>query len=300
MKLLILALIAISFCFQPSAWSTEIEKGQIINFKLVDNNVILVPVTLNDSVKSTFIFDTGGGINVLSHKLAKKLNFKASGSYSGKRMSGQKLCMSTGKINSLSFGSLRKKDVAVANWDLKSFLPDSPTYKNVEGVLSLTYFVDRPFTLDYKHKQIILESNDSLQDRLSNGKVSPIKVVTKKEIDTAIFLPVKVGRKNKAEVEVDTGSNHFILDTSYMEKLGINQNDKTLVVRIGHDQTNHKYKRFYKDLKQSISINSCPSVKQAGPKVMFQKIIYDGLIGKDFLKEYATTFDLKNSRMIFQ
>jgi hypothetical protein len=32
---------------------------------------------------------------------------------------------------------------------------------------------------------------------------------------------------------------------------------------------------------------------------MFQKIIYDGLIGDQFLRNFVTTYDLPGSRMIF-
>ena len=35
------------------------------------------------------------------------------------------------------------------------------------------------------------------------------------------------------------------------------------------------------------------------PRVMFQEIIYDGLIGDQFLRNFTTTYDLPNGRMIF-
>jgi hypothetical protein len=35
------------------------------------------------------------------------------------------------------------------------------------------------------------------------------------------------------------------------------------------------------------------------PPVMFQEIIYDGLVGDSFLRNFTTTYDLPRSRMIF-
>ena len=32
---------------------------------------------------------------------------------------------------------------------------------------------------------------------------------------------------------------------------------------------------------------------------MFQRIIYDGLVGDDFLRRFAVTFDIGGGRMIF-
>jgi hypothetical protein len=33
---------------------------------------------------------------------------------------------------------------------------------------------------------------------------------------------------------------------------------------------------------------------------MFQEIIYDGLIGDEFLRQFAVTFDLERSTLVFQ
>lgn len=288
----------------PVVASTPFKKlvpqNRPISFKLVDNNVILVPVKLNDKIETTFIFDTGGGVNVVSEKLAKALNLKKLGSYSGKRMSGQELTMSLSKVSSLSFGSLKKKNVNVAKWNLKDFLPDTDNYKNVEGVLSLNYFTEVPFTLNYRNRTITVENPKTLQANVTKLNTTPIKVVTKKNVDTAIFLPVSLSDKEKALVEVDTGSNHFILDTSYMKKLGVSPNDAGIVKRVGKDQTDHPYTRYHIHIPGSIWVSKTPTIKQLKPNVMFQKIIYDGLVGKDFLKNFVTTFDLKNKRMIFQ
>jgi hypothetical protein len=48
-----------------------------------------------------------------------------------------------------------------------------------------------------------------------------------------------------------------------------------------------------------ISVTGAPAVRQADPEVMFQKIIYDGLVGNAFLRNFVVTYDLPNTRMIF-
>ena len=37
---------------------------------------------------------------------------------------------------------------------------------------------------------------------------------------------------------------------------------------------------------------------QRDPAVMFQKIVYDGLVGHSFLHNFAVTFDLPNERLV--
>jgi hypothetical protein len=46
-------------------------------------------------------------------------------------------------------------------------------------------------------------------------------------------------------------------------------------------------------------VSGAPQLRMSGPAVMFQKIIYDGLVGDKFLRNFTTTYDIPNSRMIF-
>ena len=46
-------------------------------------------------------------------------------------------------------------------------------------------------------------------------------------------------------------------------------------------------------------MTGAPLMRVAHPPVMFQKIIYDGLVGDQFLRNFTTTYDLASSRMIF-
>ena len=49
----------------------------------------------------------------------------------------------------------------------------------------------------------------------------------------------------------------------------------------------------------AISRSAAPAIRMTDPQVMFQEIIYDGLVGDGFLRNFTTTYDLPNSRMIF-
>jgi hypothetical protein len=54
-------------------------------------------------------------------------------------------------------------------------------------------------------------------------------------------------------------------------------------------------------VSRSGSINpvGAPHIAQRDPPVMFQQIIYDGLVGDTFLRGFVVTYDLARSRMIF-
>ena len=38
---------------------------------------------------------------------------------------------------------------------------------------------------------------------------------------------------------------------------------------------------------------------QTDPEVMFQRIIYDGLVGDAFLRRFTVTYDLPRERVVF-
>ncbi len=50
---------------------------------------------------------------------------------------------------------------------------------------------------------------------------------------------------------------------------------------------------------RNFALPAAEQMKMESPSVMFQKIIYDGLVGFYFLREFDVTYDLQNSQMIF-
>jgi hypothetical protein len=63
--------------------------------------------------------------------------------------------------------------------------------------------------------------------------------------------------------------------------------------------TGHAFARYFTTLRGEVSVAGAPRIRQADPEVMFQRIIYDGLVGNSFLKNFTVTYDLPNARMIF-
>jgi len=76
-------------------------------------------------------------------------------------------------------------------------------------------------------------------------------------------------------VEVDTGSDCLILDSRVMAECGLEVGGPGVTVREG-----------------------APETAQDAPKVIFQEIIHDGLVGSDHLYRYRFSFDLAGSRLV--
>lgn len=283
----------------PIALQSASGQNQKTSFEYKGGHLLCIPVKLNNSLATTFILDTGVGVNLLSDSLAKKLACKKMLLlHSGKRMSGQTLTMNMARLGSLTFAGFSQTNVPVALWKTQDLFGNSKDFADVQGILSLDFFKKQAFTIDYKSKSIILENEESLKSRLAKGISVPIKVESKAGIECSIKIPMSMEKFPKLMAEVDTGSDSLILDLRYMKGLNIRTADVKRVV--GKDETGHAYMRYFTKLPGNISVKGAASIKQTTPSVMFQKIIHDGLIGDSFLKQFTITYDISHSRMIFE
>jgi hypothetical protein len=101
------------------------------------------------------------------------------------------------------------------------------------------------------------------------------------------------------EVEIDMGSDTLILDETLAEPLGVDLHHHGVRRIEDRDETGHAYTRFFTGLTGSIHATEAPSVAQTDPEVMFQRIIYDGLVGDAFLRRFTVTYDLPRGRVVF-
>jgi hypothetical protein len=270
-----------------------------IPFKYAAGHIITVPVKVCGE-DCTFILDTGCGVNVVSERLVQKYSCKGLGKHSGKRMSGQQLTMDMFKLPSLQVGSNEQQDVPVASWKMEEILGDAPELKDVQGMVSLDFFKNTAFTMDYQNQAMFIESPVTVKKRAETGTSVPIRITQRSGVETSISLPISFTNGTKAIAEVDTGSGNLILDTKYMKLFGIDPSSKDVKTVNGTDETKHSYVRYFTQLPVSIFPGDADKLIQNQPNVHFQKIIYDGLVGDSFLKQFTVTYDLPGKRMILQ
>jgi len=210
-------------------------------------------------------------------------------------MSGQEVLISLAKLSSLSLGSKREEIVTVGVFDMSGF---PPVLASVEGFVSLKFFEKTPFTTDYKSRTLVIENEASMLLRLAKGKHVPISVHKDGTI-VGIFLELSLPNRKSATVEVDTGSDALILNSKFMEELKVDKEGDKVEKVEGRDETGHDFARYFAELNGTVGLVADPSFAQRNPKVMFQDVIYDGLVGQSFLRQYTETYDIPHSTMIF-
>jgi hypothetical protein len=253
-----------------------------------------VPIRLGD-IETRFIFDTGIGVNLISESLATRVGCAADGTtFTGRRMSGQEVTTPMGTLASLRLGDFRQESVPVGIFDLT----EGSALDRVEGFLSLGFFQSVPVTVDYPARLVVIEDERSVARRLEAGVSVPVKVHRDKSA-TDVFLPVELPGGISVSVEVDSGSDTLILDEELAGELGIDLSDDHVRKLAGADEAGNPFTRYFTTLSGEITVCGAPRIDQASPDVMFQKIIYDGLLGDRFLRNFVVTYDLPSARLIF-
>ena len=241
-----------------------------------DRHLPSVSVRIDGYLDAQFAFATGIGINLISKSLCKMLSCVSAGHYVGKRMSGQEVTVPLAKVRSLAVGQEEQHDVVVGVIDIEGFFGA----QDIQGFVSLGFFARRPFTLDERRRELVLEDAASLEDRVAGGVSVPVSVRREGESLT-VLLPLDVAGQSVLAA-VDTGSDVFILDEHFMAALGVDK-AATKVVE-GRDETGQLFTRWLTDLDAGVHPKGAPAIRRTGMRTMFQKIIHDGLVGRSFLE----------------
>jgi predicted aspartyl protease len=259
-------------------------------------HLLTVPVGVGvGDTETRFVFDTGIGVNLVSDSLARAVGWTPSGSvFTGRRMSGQEVTAPMGSLDSVRLGDSRSGDVPAALFDMGAMAG----LEGIGGFLSLQFFRSTPVTVDYPARVLVLEDEQSLARRAESG--FPVSVQVKDDgPSTDVHLAVRLPGGRVISAEVDAGSDQLILNQALAATAGVDLARPDVRKVEGQDETGHAFARYFTALRGDLSLAAAPQIRQADPDVMFQDIIYDGLVGDRFLRNFIVTYDLPGSRMIF-
>ena len=256
----------------------------------------LVDVTVDNRFSGKFIVDTGMGINVVSDAVLKELGHPPTGTnHTGRRMTGQEITIPLSQVNELALGRVRQLHPVVGSFDF-SRLPigEMP----LRGFLSLAFFEDTPVTFDFSGQRLCLEGEPTAAPRSDWGEAIAVEVA-RHGPQVEVFLELELPSGRRIKVEVDTGSDRLILHRRFMQELGIAPGSAGVEEQHGSDDFGRPFVRYLARLPGAVRVASATSFAQESPDAVFLDIIYDGIVGFEFLRLFRTTFDLANSCLFF-
>ncbi len=259
------------------------------------HHLVTVPVTAGGR-DTRFILDSGIGLTLVTDRFAERLALEPGlETFTGRRMSGQAVTLPLAALPSLAFDTLQRAEVPVGILDTSGFPPE---VAELDGFLSLAFFAEAPFTVDYAAAVVVLETAESLAEREEHGTQVDVNI-ERDGPDATAFMPLVLPNGRTIEVEIDMGSDVLILDESLAADVGVTLDDPRLRVVDGRDETGHAYTRRFGTIRGCIHPAGAPELAQEDPDVMFQRIIHDGLIGHAFLGRFAVTWDIAAGRLLF-
>lgn len=245
-----------------------------------------IPVTLSGS-PCLFLFDTGIGVNVVSPALADRLDLVHVGeSFAGQRMSGQQVEAELVYLPPLTVDDRVLTDQVAAVVDLGA----EDEERGFSGVLGLTAFNDDPVTVDPDSSTLTL------------GKPGPAAFrvpldIRRRGPSTGPFAQLVLPDGRAISVEVDTGSGCLILDAGLLSRGEVTTAGE-LESGEGVDETGHEWTRLRGRLDGGIHFAGAPQSRHENPRVLFQDIIYDGLVGTEYLDRFRYTIDVQREQLL--
>lgn len=268
----------------------------VIPIEIIPEGHILVKATIN-GVEGNFIFDTGGGLHVVTKKFAGKLsNFpKQDGGFTGFRATGERIDADLYTAQTLTLGGFIDKMPTVAVIDA-DFGP-------IDGLISLMSFQNTPFTIDHTQNKLIIETDKSLAERKKAAKaIIPLQLEKHRDKSLDIFAYFTLENKLTLQLLLDSGAgkNIFRFNARTIPLLGINTSDSATVKKISRrSEIDTSFRSaIYQTKVGNLAAKGAPGVKAEGINASFvEGLIYDGIISINWIGKQLT-IDLRKSEML--
>jgi hypothetical protein len=279
--------------------------GQTTRLKFVRTDPLpLVSVRVNGGREIIFFIDTGGSEVALDTEFARELGVPQFGSVEGTFSGGQQTKVQQGRIESLTLGDWTVRNLPVVMLPLRQ-LSQGLGVKQIDGVIGTTLFYHFLATLDYPRGELVLRRKDATS--LEQFAASAGKSVAVPFWIASDHFMVGWGRVEAlapALLFVDTGLEGagVKLAESVIKQAGIKLEENKASAGAGAGGTLKIVPYVVRRLSFGpIQEENVPGLYD-GPfpwEHMFGFYLA-GMVGHDFFKRYAVTFDFENMKIVLQ
>jgi hypothetical protein len=279
--------------------------GQLTRVKFLKTDPLpLISVRVNGGEPVTFFIDTGGSEVTLDTDFARDLGIPQFGSVEGTFSGGQNAAVQIGRIDSFTMGDWTLKNLPVAVLALRQ-LSEGFGVKRIDGVIGTNLLYHFLATLDYPNGELILRRKNS--ENLKQFVISSSKRIAVPFWIASDHFMVAWGRVNTMQptlLFIDSGlaGAGVKLAQSVIKEAGIKLEESKASEGAGGGG---KLRLVPYSVRQ-VSLGDVRENDVQG--------LYDGpfpwedsfgfhlagMVGHEFLKPYAVTFDFDNMQIYLQ
>ncbi len=266
----------------------------------------LLRVRINGGEPVTFFIDTGGSEVVLDSAFAKELGAPHLGDVTGTFSGGQQAKVGQSRIDSLALGGWTIRNLPVATLPLRQLSEDFGV-KQIDGIIGTTFFYHFLATLDYPRSQLVLRRKTSrARDQLMamNTGAPPIAVPIWIAGDHFMVGWGQVETLPPNLLFVDTGlmGGGVKLAESVIKAAGITLDESKAAPGAGGGGT-------LKVIPYEVSRVSFGDLAEENVRGLFDGpfpwedtygFYLAGMVGHDFFKPHAVTFDYQDMKIFIQ
>ena len=248
-----------------------VEKPQVIKLERFRKALWKVHVTIN-GVPGDFLFDTGGGVTLLSNDFASKIECRYWGRNTGYNMFGKRGDGPHCDGVQLMAGETALTPVSVGQINFGDQFPGD---KAPDGLLSLDAFDGKAITIDQVAGTLTIETPASLAERVAHMTELPMRLVrdcSARCLNAFVAVPTPHGL---TWLILDSGAGGVsLIARDYAEAFGLDPAVK----------------------EQRLRVDVAPGVSVDSP-VLVTDMIMDGNLGQPFMSQYLLTLDIGRGRL---
>jgi predicted aspartyl protease len=265
----------------------------------------IVNVRVNGGKEVTFFIDTGGSEVTLDTDFAKELGVPQFGAIQGTFSGGQHTQVQLGRIESLTLGDWTVKNVPTAMLPLRQ-LSEGFGVKQINGIIGTTLFYHFLTTMDYPHGELVLRPKDakSLEEFKAQSSGKRVTVPIWMASDHFMVGWGRVETLPPTLLFVDTGlvGAGVKLAESVIKKAGIKLEENRAAEGAGGGGT-------LKIVPYTVHQISLGDIKEENVQGVYDGPFpwentfgfhLAGMVGHEFFKPYAVTFDFQNMQIFLQ
>ena len=279
--------------------------GQMTRLKFLRTDPLpLISVRVNGGAEVTFFIDTGGSEVALDTEFARELGVPQFGAVQGTFSGGQHAEVQQGRIESLTVGDWTVRNLPAAMLPLRQ-LSESLGAKRIDGIIGTTLFYHFLATIDYPKGELVLRRKDAASleqfvESAGKGIAVPFWIASDHFMvgwDRVETLPPTL-------LFVDTGlaSAGVKLADSVIKQAGIKLEEDKASSGAGGGGT----LRIVPYVVHRLSFGQLQEDNVPGlydgpfPWENIFGFHLAGMVGHDFFKPHAVTFDFQNMKIFLQ
>jgi hypothetical protein len=281
-------------------------EGQVTRVKFLKTDPLpLVSVRVNGGDEVTFFIDTGGSEVALDTEFAKELGLPQFGDVQGTFSGGQNAKVQQTRIDSLALGDWTVKNLPAITIALRQ-LSESFGVKRIDGILGTTLFYHFLTTLDYPQGELVLRRKDarSVQQFAAESSTGSVAVPFWMASDHFLVGWGRVETLPPTLLFVDTGlaGAGAKLAEPVIKQAGIKlEEDKAYEGAGGGGKLRIVPYTVSRLSFGDIEERNVPGLYD-GPFPWEGSFGFNlaGMVGHDFFKPYAVTFDFEGMRIFLR